>query len=297
MVQRPLILGVAGDSAAGKSTMVAGVAALLGAERTATLRLDDYHRYTRAERAARGITALHPDANDLDLMEEHLRRLAAGEAVVKPVYNHAVGAFEEPQRVEPAPFVLAEGLLAFATPGLRARYDLKVFLDPDEELRARWKVDRDSARRGYTPEQVRAEIERRRPDAAEFIRPQRGWADVVVAFAPGPPAGLSARLTLRPSLPAPDPDELVARQGEGPPALRLRVGRDAGRLTEMLEIDGRLSPAQAAAVEGAIFARRPRLAPLRPGQLGAYIEAGAVRRSLPLGLVQLLLADQLLAAL
>jgi phosphoribulokinase len=291
MVQRPLILGVAGDSAAGKTTLVAGVAALLGADRSVTLRLDDYHRYTRAERSARGITALHPDANDLDLMEEHLRRLAAGQPVIKPVYNHAVGAFEEPQRVEPAPFVLAEGLLGFSTPGLRGRYDLKVFLEPDEGLRAGWKLERDSARRGYTPEQVRAEIERRRPDAVEFMRPQRGWADVVVSFTPA----LGARLILRPSLPAPGLDDLVARQGDGPPALRLRVGRDAGRLTEILEIDGRLSPEQAAAVEGAVYARRPRLARLRPGQLGAYIQAGAVRHSPPLGLVQLLLADQLLA--
>lgn len=295
MGQRPLILGVAGDSAAGKTTLVAGLGALFGAESAVALRLDDYHRYTRADRAARGITALHPDANDLDLMEEHLRRLGAGQAVVKPVYNHAIGAFEEPERIEPAPFVLAEGLLAFATPGLRDCYDLKVYLDPDEELRAAWKVDRDSARRGYTPEQAWAEIERRRPDAAEFIRPQRGWADVVVSFLPAPRAGLSARLILCAARPAPDPAELVARQGVGPPALRLRVGRDAGRLTEILEVDAGLTPAQVAAVEDAIYARRPQLVRLGPGLLGAYVGGGTVRRSLPLGLVQLLLADQLLA--
>jgi len=292
MSERPRILGVAGDSAAGKTTLVDGVAVALGVGRAAALRLDDYHRYTRAERAARGLTALHPDANDLDRTEAHLRALAAGQPVVKPVYNHAVGAFANPEPVAPAPFVLAEGLLAFATPALRDRYDLKLFLDPDDDLRAAWKVDRDCVSRGYTPEQVRAEIARRRPDVAEFIRPQRAWADVVVAFAPAPDGGPpGARLILR--APPAALDELVAHQGAGPPALRLRVGRDDGRLTEILEVDGRISPAQAAAAAAPIYARRPALAPL--ARLGAHRAAGAPGHSLALAVVQLLIADMLLA--
>ena len=289
---------VAGGTAAGKTARPAGVSAILGPERVVTLHLDDYHRYSRAEREARGLTPLHPDCNHLDLMEQHLRQLADGQPVVKPVYSHTTGAIEGHQRLDPAPFVVAEGLLALATPRLRDPCHVRVFLDPPEELRERWKIRRDSLVRGYTPEQVRAEMARRRPDAEEFIRPQRGWADVVVRFYPnggGPDGQLSVRLVLRPSLVYPDLSPVIARQGD-PPAMRLRVGRDDGRLTEILEIDGRLSPAQAAAVEEVIWANLPGLRHLRPDQLGTYHDGHDQRQSDVLGLVQLLIAYQLLRA-
>jgi phosphoribulokinase len=299
MEQRPVILAVVGDSAAGKTTLTAGVSAILGPGRVVTLRLDDYHRYSRAEREARGLTPLHPDCNHLDLMEQHLRQLAAGEPIIKPVYSHTTGDFEGGrQRLESAPFVVAEGLLALATPRLREPCHVRVFLDPPEDIRERWKVRRDSVLRGYTPDQVRAEMARRRADAAEFIQPQRGWADIVVRFYPnggGPEGQLSVRLVLRPSLSYPDLSPVIARQGD-PPALRLRVGRDDGRLTEILEIDGRLTPAQAAAVEDVIWAELSGLSHLRPDQLGTYLDGAELRQSHVLGLVQLLIAYQLLRA-
>jgi phosphoribulokinase len=294
MDQRPIILSVVGDSAAGKTTLTAGVAAILGPGRVVTLRLDDYHRYTRAEREARSLTPLHPDCNYLDLMEDHLQELAHGRPVVKPVYNHATGLFDARQTLEPAPFVVAEGLLALATPRLREPAHVKVFLDPPEELRERWKLQRDCVRRGYTREQVLAEIERRRPDGVEFIQPQRGWADVVVRFYPnGHGDRLNVRLVLRPSLTYPDFSQVIGRQVQ-PPALRLRVGRDEGRLTEIFEIDGSLTPAQAAAVEEVIWDRLPGLRHLRPEQLGLFLEGNEERQSDVLGLVQLLIAYQLL---
>lgn len=298
MEQRPVILTVVGDSAAGKTTLTVGVSAILGPGRVVALSLDDYHRFSRAERKARGLTPLHPDCNHIDLMEQHLRQLALGVPIVKPVYNHSTGVLEGRQRLNPAPFVIAEGLLGLATPRLREPCHVRVFLDPPEELRERWKIRRDCVLRGYTPDQVRAEMARRRPDAEEFIRPQRGWADIVVRFYPngaGPDGQLSVRLVLRPSLSYPDFSPVIARQGE-PPAMRLRVGRDDGRLTEILEIDGRLSPAQAAAVEEVIWANLPGLSHLRPDQIGTYLDGAELRQSHVLGLVQLLIAYQLLRA-
>lgn len=299
MEQRPVILAVVGDSAAGKTTLTAGVAAILGPGRVVALGLDDYHRYSRAEREAMGLTPLHPDCNHLELMEQHLGQLAAGLPIVKPIYSHATGDFEGAhQRLAPAPFVIVEGLLALATPRLREPCHVRVFLDPPEELRERWKIRRDSVLRGYTPEQVRAEMARRRADAAEFIRPQRGWADIVVRFYPnggGPDGQLSVRLVLRPSLSYPDFSAVIARQGD-PPAIRMRVGRDDGRLTEILEIDGRLTAGQAAAVEEVIWANLPGLGHLRPDQIGSYLDGAEERQSDVLGLVQLLIAYQLLRA-
>jgi phosphoribulokinase len=290
----PTILSVVGDSGAGKTTLTAGVAAILGPQRVVTLRLDDYHRYTRAERELRGLTPLHPDCNYLDMMEDHLQQLARGNPVAKPVYNHATGNFDARQTLEPAPFVVAEGLLGLATPALREPAHVKVFLDPPEELRERWKIQRDTVLRGYSAEQVRAEIARRRPDGVEFITPQRGWADIVVRFYPGRGGErLDVQLVLRPSLSYPDFGAVIARQMQ-PPALRLRVGRDEGRLTEILEIDGGLSAAQAEAIEGVIWDRMPGQRHRRPEQLGAYQEGSAQRTSYALGIVQLLIAYQLL---
>ncbi|PDW02181.1 phosphoribulokinase [Candidatus Viridilinea mediisalina] len=298
MEQQPVILTVVGDSAAGKTTLTAGVAAILGSERVVALRFDDYHRYSRAEREARGLTPLHPDCNHLELMEQHLGRLALGKPIAKPIYNHATGEVDATQQLEAAPFVLAEGLLGLATPRLRAPCHVRVFLDPPEALRERWKLHRDSTRRGYTLDQVRTEIVRRRPDAIEFIQPQRGWADIVVRFYPNPVAPqqqLNVRLVLRPRLTYPDFSTLIARQGD-PPVLHLRVGRDEGRLTEILEIDGRLSSAQAATIEEVIWDELPGLHHLSPDQIGTYLHGNEPCHSHTLGLVQLLIASQLLRA-
>ncbi|MFV9503861.1 MAG: phosphoribulokinase [Oscillochloridaceae bacterium umkhey_bin13] len=298
MEQRPVILAVAGDSAAGKTTLTAGVAAILGPGRVISLRLDDYHRYSRAERHARRLTPLHPDCNHLELMEQHLWDLAQGQAIVKPIYNHIIGAVDDCQQIEPSPFVLAEGLLSLATPRLREPCQVRVFLDPPDELREHWKLRRDTVRRGYTLAQVQAEIERRRDDAVEFIKPQRGWADIVVRFYPnggGLDGQLSVRLLLRPRLSYPDLSAVLARQGN-PPALRMRIGRDEGRLTEIFEIEGRLNPDQAAAVEAAIWDGLPGLRHLPPEQLGTYLDGNELRQSHVLGLVQLLIARQLLIA-
>ena len=68
---------------------------------------------------------------------------------------------------------------------MRDCYDVRVFLAPPEDLRRRWKVQRDCSRRGYTTDEVLAELDRREPDSAAFIRPQERYADMVVSFTPG----------------------------------------------------------------------------------------------------------------
>src|SRR5919201_261720 len=120
--QRPTILGVMGDSGSGKATLSGGVVRLLGAERVTDLCLDDYHKYDRAERSRRAITAIHPDCNNLELMRQHLELLRRGEAVYKPVYDHRTGTFGEPEFLSPREIVIAHGLLGFHTQALRTCY-------------------------------------------------------------------------------------------------------------------------------------------------------------------------------
>lgn len=300
MPHRPILLGVVGDSASGKTTISAGIAEVVGRDRVTVICVDDYHKYNRVQRRERQVTPLHPDCNYIDIMEQHIRALGDGEPILKPVYNHQRGDFDPPEYVKPTRFVIVEGLLAFHTPRLRDAFHVKVFLDPPEELRRRWKVSRDCAKRGYRPDEVLAELARREEDSACWIRPQKQWADVVVRFfTPDRPAGseqLDVRLTLRPTLPQPDLTPLAARDGDatGPEPVRLAVGRDAGRLAEFLEIDGRVTTEEASRIERYLWEQQPELRHLQEGRAGRFIEGVDERCSRALALSQMFIAYHLL---
>ena len=251
-MRRPIILGIVGDSAAGKTTITKGLATILGADRVTHICTDDYHRYDRRERAALGVTPLHPDSNYIDVLEQHMERLRFGEPILKPVYEHATGSLVRPEYVQPRQFVIVEGLLGFSTPMLRAFYDVKVFLNPPEEMRTTWKIKRDTTKRGYTTAQVLDELARRELDSRTYIHTQREHADIVVAFRPphgvapeDAGANLNACLVLRPTIPHPDLSYLVAKGGASP-GLRLTLARDQGRPVDLLEIDGDVAAAHAA---------------------------------------------------
>lgn len=292
--QPPVILGVVGDSASGKTTLTAGVAAILGPERVACICSDDYHRYGRKERAALGITALHPACNHLDILEQHLRLLRQGQPILKLVYDHRDGTLAAPEHVAPKPFVIVEGLLAFHSEGLRACHDVKVYLEPAEVLRVRWKIRRDTEKRGYRPEEVLRQIAEREPDASTFVRPQRAFADMVISFQPpagkadDTAAGLDVRHLLRPTLPHPDLSPVLGDSGTG---LRLEPDRDAdGTPVDRLEIRGDIPPARAERLEALLWSLIP-----GAGGLGARLGAveGSRQVSHPLALTQLLVAYHL----
>ena len=130
---RPIMLGIVGDSAAGKTTLTRGLTRLLGPEHVTHICTDDYHKYDRIERAGLNITPLHPDCNYLDILELHLERAHNGQPILKPVYDHRTGSLARPEYVQPREFVVVEGLLGFHTPAMRQLYDVKVFLDPPED--------------------------------------------------------------------------------------------------------------------------------------------------------------------
>ena len=300
MPHRPVMLGIVGDSAAGKTTMANGIASLLGYERVTTLCTDDYHKYNRAQRKALDITPLHPDCNYVDIIEQHLRCLANGEPILKPVYNHSTGDFDPPEYVKPKPFVIIEGLLALHTQRMRDSFHVKVFLDPPEEFRRQWKIKRDCLKRGYRPEEVLKEIVRREPDAATYIHPQRSAADVVVRFYPAQQPldiqRLNVLLTLRPTLTHPDMSGVILTGGDGISPLKLHVGHEDGHRVEFVDIDGLTTAEQAAAIGTAVFKQQPELERLLPEQLGHFVEGFEARQSLPLGLTQLIIAYHLLVA-
>jgi phosphoribulokinase len=223
-----------------------------------------------------------------------------GQPILKPVYDHSTGTLIRPEYVRPRQFVIVEGLLGFSTPVMRQFYDAKVYLDPPEEMRRVWKIKRDTTKRGYTTEQVLAEIERREPDSLEFIRPQKKCADIVVSFYPPDGAALeqvgrnlNVRLVLRPTIPHPDLSYLVdGNQAES--GVRLKLGRDDGRPVDFLEIDGDVAAQHAAELEDAIWQHLPDLRPVSDDQFGSYQDRSETRHSSPLALTQLLIAYHLL---
>jgi phosphoribulokinase len=302
MPHRPFMLGIAGDSGAGKTTLSSGIARLLGVERTTNICVDDYHKYDRKQRKELGITPLNPECNYMDIMEQHVRLLSEGEPILKPVYNHTTGTFDPPVYV-PAPraveeggrliprVVVLEGLLTFYSPALRGRYHLMVYLDPEEELRREWKVKRDVAKRGYTPEEVIADIERRMPDSRAFIWPQKEHADIVVRFYRPPgydpenPSTLNVRITLKHTLPRLDLSEVLHSAYEDEALIRLETRKEA----DILDITGNISPEHAQAFERIIWDHLgPHAAHFDPSLVGTFWDKAG--QSYPLALTQLIIA-------
>jgi phosphoribulokinase len=282
---RPIILGVVGDSAAGKTTITRGLVRLLGEQHVTHIAADDYHRYDRKQRAERAITPLHPDCNYMEIMEQDLAHVRAGRAILKPVYRHKDGTFAAPVYVQPRQFTVVEGLLGYHTKALRDVFDVRVFLAPPEDLRRQWKVQRDCSRRGYTSDQVLEELDRREPDSESFIRPQQRWADIVVSFTPGDRSDqdhLDAKLTLREGLGHPDLTPLINGAERGMQLID-------GDHERSLWIPGDIDPAHAAQVEEAIWDRMHFASHLRSERLGEFTIGTALHRSESLAIVQVLI--------
>ena len=122
---------------------------------------------TAASAPRRACRRIDPRANYLDILEQALRHLREGDPILKPVYDHRDGTFGRPKYVKPKEFVIAEGLLGYTTRAMRDCYDVKIYLDPDEDLRVKWKIHRDTTKRGYTPGRglgVAREAAGRRPE-------------------------------------------------------------------------------------------------------------------------------------
>ena len=307
-MSRPIILGLVGDSAAGKTTLTKGIAQVLGPENVTVICTDDYHKYDRQQRAEIGITALHVECNYLDIMQQHLSQLRTGQPILKPVYSHKTGTFEPPVYVKPSKFVIVEGLLGYSTRGARDCYDVKVYLAPPESLRAKWKVKRDTQKRGYTEEQVLEELRKREPDSEQFIRPQRQWSDIVVSFYPPNDdleqtnGHLNVRLVLRPTIPHPDFSQIV-NYGDGnfESAIRLGLDRDMSKPVDVLEVDGHATLEQVNKLEHIICGDMPYLKNIcdreSNPELGKIAgTTGETLQSYPLALTQLLITYHMLKA-
>jgi phosphoribulokinase len=174
---RVFVFGIAGDSGSGKTTISRGIRRILGEDMVATFSMDDYHSWDRRQR---NITPLHPDANQFDLLAEHLEALRRNERIDKPVYDHRTGEISGTVPFGPAPVIIVEGLHPLFTERLRSQIDFKIFVDPSRSVKRLWKIRRDVGERGYETGQVMAEILQREPDYKLYVDIQKIYAQIVI---------------------------------------------------------------------------------------------------------------------
>ncbi|RRR65821.1 MAG: phosphoribulokinase [Candidatus Viridilinea halotolerans] len=293
-----LMLGLVGDGASGKSTLARGIVRLLGHNGVTPLCLDDYHRYSRADRLARALTDIDPAANDLDLMADHLAALRTGEAISKPVYDHHTGTHRPPETVAATGLILAYGMLTLTPASLANLFDLTVYLEPDVVLRHAWRLARDVRERGYTPDEVLALRDSRERDATRFVRTQRPLADIVVRYhSSTTPSGFDIELLLRHDEEPTTTSNLIAEAAAqvGPafsftPAIR----DDDERQGDRLLIHSTLAPDEATQIAQALASDLPTLAASPLSSLGQINHNDPPTQSLPLALTQLIIVGRLL---
>lgn len=179
-----VVVGIAGGSASGKSTVVDELSRLLSDIGTATLRHDAYYHdlshMPLEER--RKVNVDHPDSLETDLLVEHLETLRRGDPVHMPDYDFA-SQTRGPRGIEvrPATVVLVEGLFVLSLAELRVRCDLRVFVDANEESRLARRIERDTFERGRVPAEVEAQhVERVEPMHRRFVAPGTEYADFIV---------------------------------------------------------------------------------------------------------------------
>lgn len=182
--RKPFVIGIAGDSGAGKDTFADAIKGLFGSHSVTTLSGDDYHLWDRQKPMWQVMTHLNPMANDLERFANDLVALTDGKSIQSRHYEHQTGRMSHPFIIKSNDIILASGLHALYLPILRECYNLSVYLDIDEDLRRHFKLQRDVHLRGHVVERVLSSFEIREPDSVRFIRPQATHADLVLSLQP-----------------------------------------------------------------------------------------------------------------
>ncbi|HTQ81495.1 MAG TPA: uridine kinase [Thermoanaerobaculia bacterium] len=184
MGPRPRILGVAGGTGSGKTTVARAILEAVGQHRIAFLEQDNYYRDIEwgSEGELLHHNFDHPEALDDGLLIEHVAALRAGRPVEVPIYDFVRHRrTDKTRRVEPRPVVLLEGILIFVEPALRELLDFKIYVDTDADIRLIRRLGRDMAERGRSVDDVlRQYRESVRPMHLEFVEPSKRWADVII---------------------------------------------------------------------------------------------------------------------
>lgn len=185
-MSRSVVIGIAGGSGSGKSTVLDRLLKGLGEDSVDVSVLDhdayyvDLSHRSPGERA--GFNFDHPDALETDLLVEQLDRLTAGNRIEKPIYDFTSHTrTDATETVEPAPVVIVEGILVLAEPALVKRMDIRIFIDADDDVRLVRRIRRDMEDRGRSLESILSQYETTvRPMHIEFVEPSKRRADIII---------------------------------------------------------------------------------------------------------------------
>lgn len=183
-MQRPFIIGIAGGSSSGKTTVTERLATLTGDEHLSLIELDSYYLDLADApiEERRMVNYDHPDAFDWALLNDHLAALANGASVPVPVYDYTQhNRSDQVRMVEPARIIVVDGILVLWDRALRERFDLKIFVDTAADIRFIRRLRRDVAERARTPDFVIEQyLEKVRPAHERFVEPSKRHADVII---------------------------------------------------------------------------------------------------------------------
>jgi uridine kinase len=184
MTAQPLIIGIAGGSGSGKSTVARNVIKSLGAGSMCAIDMDGYYRnfahLSLDERKV--INWDHPDAFDWDLLIDHLTRLSQRQPIEKPVYDFVTHTRRtDASHVEPSDVVVVDGILLFVDQRVRDLCDVKVFVDADPDIRLIRRIRRDMAKRGRSLEEILDQYQTTvQPMHLQFVETSKRYADIIV---------------------------------------------------------------------------------------------------------------------
>jgi len=183
-MQHPVVIGIAGGSGSGKTTVLERIVDACGPDGIAVLDHDAYYRdlshVPKEDRATYNFD--HPDALETELMRAHLDRLIAGQPIEKPIYDFKTHRRREAtQRIDPEPVIIIEGILVLAEPLLVERMDIRLFVDAADDIRLMRRIRRDMEERGRSIASILEQYERTvRPMHLEFVEPSKRKADVII---------------------------------------------------------------------------------------------------------------------
>jgi len=181
---RPFLIGIAGGSSSGKTTVTERLAAMTGPEHLSLIELDSYYLDLGDAplEAREKVNYDHPDAFDWALLNDHLAALAAGATVPVPVYDYGQhNRSDQVREVSPAKIIVVDGILVLWDRALRERFDLRIFVDTAADIRLIRRLGRDVAERGRTPQFVIDQyLETVRPAHERFVEPSKRHADVII---------------------------------------------------------------------------------------------------------------------